>query len=142
MADFSNYAKQGPQPGKTVPYALERLRNPDGTHPIVHLEHLGEENRPFWLEMLAEAQAEMPAPTKNPAEIDKRRRDNRAANREIVIRHSARRLENVVKDDGALATDADLSHFIRAIPDGDFDELLAFVKRAHNFCEYPEGSKP
>jgi len=135
---FTKYAKQGPQQGKTVPWVLLGLRNPDGSHPIVHLEHLGEENRPFWLEMLEQAQAEQPPHTKSPAEIDKRRRDARAENREIVIRHSARRLENVVRDDGALATDAEIALFIRSIPDGDFDDLLAFAKLGAPYREYPE----
>lgn len=139
---FSKYAKQGPQLGKTVPYALLGLRNPDGSHPIVHLEHLGEGNRPFWLEMLAAAQAELPPPTKSPAELDKRRRDTRAENREIVIRHSARRLENVIKDDGTVATDADLPLFIRAIPDADFDDMLAFAKRDAPYREYAIAESP
>lgn len=126
---FTTYARQAPQPGKTVPHTLTGLRNPDGSHPIVHLEHLGEENRPFWLEALERAQAESPPPTKSPAELAKRRADNRAENREIVIRHSARKLENVLRDDGTPASDADLPLFIRCIPDDDFDDLLAAAKR-------------
>lgn len=138
---FGKYSKQAPQAGKTQPYTLTGLRNPDGTSPIVHVEHLGEENKPFWLEMLATASADNQPLAKSPAEMDKRRRDNRAESREIVIRHSARKLENVVKDDGTYATDADLPLFIRAIPDGDFDDLLVFAKRDDTFREYPDAKK-
>lgn len=136
---FSKYARQAPEAGRTVAHTLTGLRNPDGTHPVVHLERLGEENRPFWLEMLDSARADTPTPpAKSAAEVDRRRRDNRAENREIVIRHSARKLENVMKDDGSYAADADVPAFIRAIPDVDFDELLAAARSTDEYRPDPK----
>lgn len=138
---FSKYSKQGPQPGKTVEYTVYGLRNEDGTHPIVEVEHLGEENKPFWLEMLAAAGTQDAPPAKDPAAIDKWRRDNRGKNRETVIRHSARHLKNVFRDDGTPATDADVPLFIRSMPDVDFDRLFDFVTLDTAYRDYPAPKK-
>lgn len=136
---FSGYSSQAPKVGKTFKYVLRGLRNPDGSHPAVHIEHLGEENKPYWLELLAKAQADARAATSvsTPAEIDKDRRDTRALYRERIIRYSARRLDNVFHDDGVPATDADLAQFIRSIPDGDFDLIYDAATNPANFRDYP-----
>lgn len=142
---FGHYTKQAPQQGRTVPYVLYGLRNADGTSPIVHVEHIGESNRPFWLDALAKASAKAKegaaAPT-TPTEIDRMRRANREDNRETVIAHSARRLERVFRQDGTPATDKDLRAFILAIPDSDFDELWAFVQNPHNFRDFTIAEEP
>lgn len=136
---FGNYASQAPKAGKTSPCVLRGLRNPDGSHPVVHVEYLGEENKAFYLEMLAKTQARMRAAmvASTPAEMDRQAREERADNREVVIQHSARRLENVLHADGSTATDKDIAGFIRSIPDRDFDGLFAHAQNHNNFRDYP-----
>lgn len=141
---FSGYKSQAPKVGKTFKYVLRGLRNADGSHPAVHIEHLGEENKAFWLELLAKAQADAraAASASTPAEMDKDRRESRALNRDRLIRHSARRLENVFHDDGTPATDKDISGFILSIPDGDFDALFAAAENPANYRDYPIAGDP
>lgn len=142
---FGNYSKQAPQPGKTVAYPLRGLRNPDGTHPIVHVEYIGESNRPFWLEALARSSARSRTGASmgsSPADIDRANREARDENREAVINHSARHLENVLFDDGTAATDKDIRLFVLAIPDADFDSLWMFVQNHNNFRAYSPVEDP
>jgi hypothetical protein len=142
---FSKYTNQAPHPGKTVPFPLRGLRNPDGSSPVLHVEHLGEENRPYWLEMLARSTAKARAAAQlagTPAEIDRANRDDREENRQTVIDHSARRIENAFHDDGAPATDKDIAAIVRAIPDVDFLQLWVFVNNPHAFRDYPIAEDP
>jgi hypothetical protein len=140
---FSRYTKQGPQPGKTVPYTLHGLRNPDGTSPVLHVEYVGESNRGFWMEALAKASAKASAnakavrgPGTTPTEIDRERRAARDDNRETIIAHSARRIDNAFHDDGAPATPADIRAIVMALPDEDLDQLWAFVQNHNRFRDY------
>jgi hypothetical protein len=138
---FSNYTNQAPRPGKLVPFPLRGLRNSDGSSPVVHVEFLGETNRPYWLEALAKASAKArgAVQTSNtPTEIDRANRDERQENRQAVIDHSARRIENVFRDDGTPATDKDIAAILRAIPDVDFLQIWNFVHNPNNFRDYGE----
>lgn len=141
---FGKYSKQAPQASATRPCVLRGLRNPDGSHPVVHVEFLGRENKPYWLELLAKTQDRMraAASVSSPAELDKKSRDERAENRETVIKHSARRLESVICDDGTPATDKDIALFIRSIPDEDFEILFGFASTSSNFRDYPVTGDP
>jgi hypothetical protein len=133
---FSSYAKQTPQAGKTVAYTMRGLRNPDGSRPLLHVEHVGESNRPFWLEALARASARARAGASTPLDIDRAQREDREERREILARHSVRNVENVFHDDGCIATAADIPEILRSIPDHDIDELWTFVQNHNNFRSY------
>jgi hypothetical protein len=142
---FGNYSKQAPQAGKTVPYVLRGLRNPDGTSPVLHVEHIGEANRAFWLEALAKMSArdrKGTQPGSTPAEIDRANREDREESRGTVASHSARRIENAFHDDGAPATVADIPAIVAALPDADFDRLWMFVQNHNNFRDYAIVEEP
>lgn len=141
---FGNYSKQAPQAGVTRPCVLHRLRNADGSHPVVHVEHLSRDNKSYWLELLAKTQdrARSVSAISTPAELDRKDREERADNRETMIRHSARRIENVFHADGSPAGEKDLAGFIRSIPDEDFDTLFAFASSSGNFRDYPITGDP
>lgn len=141
---FGNYTKQAPQAAVTRPCVLRGLFNPDGSHPVVHVEFLGRENKPYWLELLAKTTEKVrtASAVSSPAELDKKSRDERAENRETLISHSARKLENVIRADGTQAADKDLALFIRSIPDEDFDILFNFASTSSNFRDYPVTGDP
>lgn len=141
---FVKYAKQAPQASTTRPCVLRGLRNPDGSNPVVHVEYLGRENKPYWLETLAKTPARQRAArsVSSPAELDKMSRDDLAEQRETMINHSARKLENAIRDDGTPAVDADIPRFIRSIPDEDFELLFAFAVTSSNFRDYPVTGDP
>lgn len=126
MGDFSNYEKQAPRSGQTVPYEVTELKNPDGTHPIVHIEHIGDSNETFVEEMLARAGAD---------EVDETHAAKLATARDRVIRHAARRLERVFFSDGTQATDADIPGFVRALPVRAFDRMARFAMSEAPFVE-------
>jgi hypothetical protein len=129
--DFSNYEKQAPRAGHTVAYEVTELVNADGSHPVIHAEHLGRGNFTFMEELLSEAGGESAGFT---AAIGKAR--------ERIIKHSARRLEHAYGSDGTAATDADLPGFIRAMPIGAFERFAAFVTDDARFCEFPIAIAP
>ncbi len=142
---FSNYSKQAPQQGKTVPYVLRGLRNPDGSHPVLHVEHLGEANRPFWLDALAKSSARVRAGGRvegTPVERDRAHRENRDDGRESVISYSAKKVDNAFHDDGSPATASDIRAIVVAIPDEDFDRLWTFVCSGDNFRDYSIADAP
>lgn len=130
MSDFSNYADQGIQVGKTVPYEVTELVNADGTHPLVHVEHLGMANISLTEEVIAKAGS--------PEEEAKTALDREHANRETLIKHCVRRLERVYFSDGTPATDADIPGFIRSLPAQPFARLGVFVMTEDNFCKRPK----
>lgn len=125
MGDFSNYERQGLRPGKTVPYEVTELVNEDGSHPVVHLEHMGAANKSLMQAMIAKAGSE-----------------EKGDECEMVIAHSARRLEGVYFADGGSATDADIPAFIRALPYLALLRLVRFVCDDANYCEYPIATPP
>jgi hypothetical protein len=141
---FGNYSKQAPQTAVTRPCVLRGLRNADGSNPVVHVEFLSRDNKPYWLELLArtQAKAQTASSVASPAELDRKGRDEIAENRETVIKHSARSLENVFRQDGTPATDKDIALFVRSIPDEDFDHLYVFALTAANFRDYQVASDP
>jgi hypothetical protein len=125
MGDFSNYEKQGARPGHTVGYEVTELRNADGTHPLLHVEHVGISNPAFMQWALANA-------GKETSEDD----------REMVVRFGARHLERTFFADGSQATDDDLPKFIAAMPLRAFLRLRDFVMLESNFCEFPVIADP
>jgi hypothetical protein len=141
---FGKYSKQAPQTAVTRPCVLRGLRNADGSNPVVHVEFLGRENKPYWLELLSKTQDKMRTASSvaSPAELDRKGRDEQAENRETVIKHSARKLENVFRDDGTPATDKEIALFVRSIPDEDFEHLFAFASTSSNFRDYPITGDP
>jgi len=139
---FDHYTKQAPQQGRTVPYTLVALRNPDGSSPVLHVEYLGESNRPYWLESLARAQAKEKPSGTTPIEIDRERRAQRDKNRATLAQHSVRRLEHVFRSDGTSATSADIPAVLAAIPDEDLDALWFFVQNPGNFRDYTFAETP
>jgi hypothetical protein len=120
MGDFSNYEKQGARPGHTVAYEVTELRNADGTHPLLHVEHLGPANETVRQWHIANAGAE-----------------SKPSERTLVSKLIARRLENAFFNDGSAATDADLPQFIEKMPYRAFERLCEFVMLESNFCEFP-----
>lgn len=144
MRDFSNYTKQGPGPGRTVPYEVTELRNPDGTHPIVHLEHLGRTNASWLEELLATAgkKDEKDEKDDDAAAAVKRELSDLSRSREVIIKHCAKRLENAFFSDGTAASDADLPGFITAMPPLAFERMFTAAANADKYCEYPVASAP
>lgn len=138
MSDFSNYAEQGLQPGRTVPYEVTELVNADGSHPVLHIEHLGEANESLLEERIARARAhKADAPDEAPGPVEVRR-----LNIEAVVKHAAKRLENAFKSDGSAATDADIPAFIRAMSVKAFTRLFLYVTDEQHFCTFPIAEKP
>ncbi len=137
MGDFTNYERQAPRRGHTIAHEVTELRNADGTHPIVHIEHLGIANESYqqWIIASAKAAAAAPGPSETLAEM-------LGDDRQIVIAHVARRIENVFFSDGSQATDADLANFIKAMPPRAFMRLRDVAIDDRNFCEYPIAEKP
>jgi hypothetical protein len=134
MADFSNYAEQGLQVGKTVPYEVTELVNDDGTHPLIHVEHLGSANITWNEEMIANAGST--------GEVAKTHAERELANRDTIAKHCARRVERVFFSDGTPATDADITGFIRALPAKALVRLGDFVMDEGNFCKRPKIATP
>ena len=136
--NFANYSSQAPATGKTIPFVFRGLRNPDGTHPTLHVEFLGEANRPFWMDVLSRSttRTHSSSGASSAAEIDRMTRETRDQQREDVIKYSARGIEHVFFADGTAATSKDIAGFVRAIPDVDFDALWAFTNSPANFRPY------
>lgn len=128
MRDFSNYAEQGLQLGKTVEHEITELLNADGTHPLVHVEHLGAANASLFEDIIASA---------GKTEDVKTSIEQERALREVVIKHGVRRLERVFFSDGTAATDADISGFVLSLPAQAFTRLAAFAMDESNFCKRP-----
>lgn len=124
---FENYEKQGARPGQTVAYEVTELVNPDGTHPVVHIEHIGRSNASFMQAVIARAGSD-----------DKTTPDDR----ETMIAHSARRIERVYRADGSAATDADLPAFIRAMPLRALQRMTLHAMDEKNYCEFPIATEP
>lgn len=142
MGEYDHYSSQAPRAGKTSPCVLHGLRNPDGSHPVVHLELLGEENKTYHLEMLAKAGTRIrsAAAASTPAETDRQNREERAENRELLIAHSARRIEHVLRRDGSRADEIsrdEIARFVRAIPDRDFETLWNHSHNPFNYRDVP-----
>lgn len=136
MPDFSNYAGQGLQFGKTVAYPVTELVNADGSHPILDVEHVGQANTSFIEELIATAKAD------DKEESPLRLADAVRANRDRLSKHAVRHLRNTFFSDGAEATDAAIPAFIDALPAIALERLLAFVSDPRNFCAYPIAEKP
>jgi hypothetical protein len=125
---FANYAQQGVRFGATVPYDVTELVNADGSHPILHLEHMGAANASWLEEMIARSKAKDDDVARpGIAEVNR-------ANQDAIIKHCARRLDRVFLDDGTAATDDDIPDFIRAMPAKALMRLMAFVLDESNFC--------
>lgn len=135
MGDFSNYAEQGLVFGKTVEYEVTELVNADGSHPIVHLEHIGAANATLLEEVIAGAGAD--AETTPKSILDKFR-----ANQEYMIKHSVRRIERVFFSDGTPATDADIPGFVRSLPIRAFDRMQAYAMTERNFYKHTIATDP
>lgn len=135
--DFSHYAEQGMQFGTTVAYEVTELVNADGSHPIIHVEHLGSTNASMLEELIARASVDEKDAAAKPSIVEVNR-----LNRESVARHSARRIERVFLGDGTAATNADIPAFISALPVMAFDRLMRFVLAEGNFCKFPIAEKP
>lgn len=132
MGDFSNYEKQGAQAGKTVPYEVTELVNPDGSHPLVHVEHLGMANASIRQWVIARAGDK----------AEEKNDDNFSQDRDLVAKHCAKRVERLFFSDGTQATEADIPDFIRKIPLQVFIRMRNFVQKEENFCEFPIASAP
>lgn len=135
--DFDNYAEQGLQFGRTVAYEVTELVNADGTHPIVHLEHLGIVNASVVEEIIARASANEKADEGPKGPLETHARD-----REAMIKHSVRRLENTFKKDGTAATDADIPAFVNALPYKVLHRMMLHAVGEANFCKIPIAEKP
>jgi hypothetical protein len=134
---FGNYQSQAPKPGKLVAYTLYGLRNPDGSSPVLDLEHLGRENRGWWAETLGESGTSEPSYGNTPSELNRAHHDRVAKYRQKIASHSARHLRNAFHGDGAPATDEDIQDFIATIPEVDIIQLWAFVNNPQPWREYP-----
>lgn len=134
MADFSNYAEQGLRFGHTVPFEVTELTNADGSHPLLHVEHLGTANGTLLEEIIARAGA--PRETEDAADFLRRLRENQDA----VSKHCVRDIERVFFSDGTAATKDDIPAFVRAMPAKAFQRLLEFAYNEANF--YKPAEKP
>lgn len=133
MGDFSNYAQQGLQPSKTVTYEVTELTNPDGTHPVLHVEHLGEANFSFIEESIARAGEG--ATDRSQAELYRYTQDT-------VIRHSVKKLELAFFSDGTPAGDDAIPGFVKAMAVQALQRLITFVRSEENFCMRPIATPP
>lgn len=125
---FDKYARQGLHTGKTVSYEVTELRNPDGSHPIVHLEHLGAANKTLMQALIARAKA-----SEEGEAVD---------DRELLARHAVRHLENVFLDDGTAASEESIPAFVAALPFLAVLRMVRFVSEDANYCEYPIADDP
>ena len=113
-----------------VPVVLNQLK----PAPTFWCEHLGESNKGFWNDALARANVTANVGAGKRTRItDAKVKEGRMRNRELVAKHSVRRLEDVFHDDGTPASAADIRDVVFAIPDDVFDELLEFVTNPNNF---------
>lgn len=134
MRDFSHYAGQGVHSGRTVAYEVTELVNEDGTHPILHVEHLGSANVSLTEEAIIKAGAEAPDAT-GPLDRDQ-------ALRETIVKHAARRIECAYFSDGTAASDADIHGFVQSLPTAAFVRLASFAMNEANFCKRPAIATP
>lgn len=127
---FRKLEAQTVEVAKTVPLVLNQLRG----EPVLHVEHLGETNKPFWNDALARANATAGISSGKRMKItDAKIRETRLKNRELVAKYSVRGLENVFHDDGKPAGAEDIRDVVFALPDDVFDAVLGFVSDPNNF---------
>ncbi len=133
---FEQIRSAGLKPGKTVPLILNMLPG----EPVIHVEHLGDENTGFLNDAIAKANAKAALGTKGQklsrAKLDEMREKNRAT----LAKHSVRSLE-AKHSDGRAATDKDIPEFVDALPADVVDIVVQFVNDAENFRDRME-SKP
>lgn len=139
---FFYVADQGPKLGRTARYILP-LRAPHGPMTLV-LEHLGESNRPFWLDQLARAKGDMalaagaPNPKDmTPDQIAMAVEARRAQKRHLVAQFAVKALENVWHDDGTEAGPDAIVDFVFALPADVFDDVWQFCENPDNFRASP-----
>ncbi len=117
-----------------IPVVLHDLK----PSPTLWVEHMGETNKGFWQDALARANvAASVGAGKRTRITDAKVKEARLKNRELVAKHSVRRMENVFHDDGTPAKAEDIRDFVFALPDDVFDKLLEFVSDPNNFRDEP-----
>lgn len=118
------------RPGKLVPLVLNMLPG----EPVVHLEHLGDENASYFDDAIAKANAKAQAGKKGGRASRRQLAENRDKNRETLAKHSVRHLE-ARHSDGRAATDADIPEFMASVPPDVVDTMIVFAFDAENWRE-------
>lgn len=131
---------------KVVRYVVRQLRTQHGS-PVLLVEHLGETNQGWWLDVLARATAADDNTPKSGGKLTaqalaKAVTESRARNRGIVAKHAVRDLDNVFWGDGSAAVKDDIPALIDALPDDVFDALWAYVNDADHFRDYTIADSP
>lgn len=136
-----DYSLQEMVSGYTIPILLDGLPG----SPVVHIEHLGPDNRTLLAEQIATANATLAEAAKAtkkrigkkqsdaPPVVDESWFQNRTASRrETLIKHVVRKLE-ATHTDGTAATDADIPAWVNAIPKATVDLLYELAEGNANF---------
>jgi hypothetical protein len=138
---LNNLRRGALKPGKTIPVILNMFPG----SPTLHCEHLGNENYGFINDMMRGSGAEgvkVGATSRSPEALGR----VRTANREIVAKHSVRRIEGFYYDDAdgnpdlskpVPSTLAAIAEVINALPDDVFDMLLAVVSDSERYRDVP-----
>lgn len=128
--DAFDFDAQQLKPGKLVPLKLNMLPGA----PVAWMEHLGDDNVGYWNDMIARANT-LPAELGGAVQTVERRRENRVRNRDVLAKHSVRRLDAKRKD-GTPATVADIPAFCKAVPDDVADMMFRFAQDADNWRDH------
>lgn len=109
---FDDYALVALPPGKTIEVKLDQLPRA----PIVHLEHLGETNKAYLDDQIAQANAKFAweAGSKKKQISKKKLAERRQKCADILVKHSVRKLETT-HSNGAEATLADVPLWMETI---------------------------
>ena len=134
--DFEYIAEQVVKPGKTVKFTLDMLQGPPShpEPPVLHVEHLGEGNAPYWQDAIARAEAKPTTPTDLMGAAG--RLSRRERNRGLLAKFAIKKLE-AFRRDGTPATEADIPRFMAKLPGDVVDLVWAFCQDAENFRERP-----
>jgi hypothetical protein len=119
-------------PGKTVPLKLDMLPG----SPVIHIEHIGDENATWINSRVAKANAESPRAKKKVTV--KSLNEATEERRQEIIDHAIRNIE-ARHDDGTPATKADIPLFGAALPADVVDLVWVFAHNAANWRDEMEG---
>lgn len=127
---FDQFKVAALKPGKTMPLVLDMLPG----RPVVHLEHLGETNAPFWADQIARANARNAIGSSKKKITKKDLRELRQKKRDVLAKHGIRKLE-ALHSDKTPATSADIPDFVEAIPDDVVDVVFDYASNPDNYRE-------
>ncbi len=129
---FEQFKKAVLMPGKTVPLRLNMLQG----EPVLHVEHIGDENVSYVDDIIAKAHATKQVGVRGKKLSRKMLAESMVENRRIVAAHAVRHVE-ALHSDGRAATDADIPELVASLPDDVITTIYNFASDAENFRERP-----